>query len=103
MELVPKRVTNELSEVLDPISPELTDNVVNFAVNELKKLFRELSEHRSSSEGKARQVLSRYQERLLTKLGDELPEREVQVEKAYELLNNVYVKHFENQKGKKYL
>lgn len=102
-ELVPEKAANKLHEMLNPIDPQRAQSLIVFLVNELKEMFRELSEHRSSTEGKARQVLARRQTRLLDKIDELFPEAgQSVVEAAYSVASEVLTNHFDRQRGKKY-
>jgi hypothetical protein len=102
-ELIPDNIKSELEEILKPINPELYDTAVKFLVSELKAMFRELSEHRSSTEANAREVLARRQERVLVKLQELFDGYQVQIEEAFRLMSELMQEQFNKQKGKKYL
>ncbi|MBD3312325.1 hypothetical protein GF352_02625 [archaeon] len=102
-ELIPERVTSELKEIFDPVSPEATDSVIKFLVSELKSMFRELSEMRSAEEDDAREVLSRHEVGVLKKLEELFPEYPSRVQDAFALMTGVIEDKFERQRGMKYL
>lgn len=102
-DLIPKKTSDKIKEILRPLGPDACEAAVIFLADEITQMFRELSEKRSASEGEARQVLSRREARLLNKLQELFPEAQSQIEDAYALMREVLEMQFDRQKGKKYL
>jgi len=99
VELIPEKVSDEVKAMMDP---EGATKAIRFLADEVTQMFRELSEHRSQTEGHARQILSRRQTRLLNKLHELFPDNPSIVESAYGLMAPVLETHFERQRGKKF-
>jgi len=99
VDLIPKKVSDELKEAL---GQGVGEPVIRFLADEITQMFRELSEHRSMTEVKARSILARREERLLVKL-NELVSNDDIILLVYPLLRSVIEKQFERQEGKKYL
>ena len=103
VDLIPKKVSEELNAILRPLNPVACDAAIRFLADEITQMFRELSEHRSSTEGKARQVLSRRELRVLRKIEELFPDEQSVIEDAYKLMIEVLEQQFNRQRGRKYL
>lgn len=99
VDLVPKKVSDGLKDVL---GLSVGESIIRFLADEITQMFRELSEHRSMTEVKARSILARREERLLVKLSDLVSNDDLVID-VYAILRSVMEGHFDSQRGKKYL
>ena len=99
VDLIPRKVSDEFKDIL---GLGVGETVIRFLADEITQMFRELSEHRSMTEVRARGILSKREERLLAKL-NELVSNDDVILSVYPLMREVIERHFERQRGKKYL